>query len=304
MRYYILAFLSLVVLSARPQSNNGLPSYRELISGCNTFTVPPSEYEQMNFFYGSDYYKQLTALSRNDILAYFGKTGLDGFDQELYLQSDQYNADRSEFQQKKQDKFALILNIWNSSSNTQFDADGIVFYDWGNSEVRQYGISNYYIDLCRILFPIQSIRTKDNRLKFKCTDLQVLQRAKSQNRNLSVLFIFKPLSSVLYDAEKPYFFHVVNPLAIYLVDNVTGETLMDLSKSIRRPNFQAEKQRITNGVKNYNASQRRNAPKRHDTPIMQTCAFCNGSGIEHPNTGPARKCYHCGGKGFNMTNYY
>lgn len=47
-----------------------------------------------------------------------------------------------------------------------------------------------------------------------------------------------------------------------------------------------------------------NAPKKHDTPIAEGTGLHYGSGIEHPNTGVARKCYHGGGKGFNMTNYY
>lgn len=304
MKYVVSILLLIVSVCVRSQSNNNLPPYRELIADCHTFVVPPAEYEQVNYLYGSDFYKKITALSKNDILAYYGKSGLEGLDQELYLQSEQYKTDRAEFQQKKQEKYALLANIWNSSSNTQFDADGIVFYDWGSVNLENFKLTNYYIDFCRILFPVQSIRTTDNRLKFKCSDIQLLQKVRSQNQKLSVLFIFKPMSSVLYDAQRTYFFHVVNPIAIYLVDNTTGEILMDLSKSIRRTNFQSEKQRITNGVKTYNATQRRNAPKKHDTPQMETCAFCNGSGIEHPNTGAARRCYHCAGKGYNMTYYY
>ena len=144
MKYIISLLLLSVSLMAKSQSVNGLPPYRELIADCNTYIVPPTEYYQQSSVFESEFYKKYIALSQNDVLEYFGKSNLDGLDKELYKQSDQYKDDLRFFQKKKQEKYALILNIWQSDTNVKFDADGMVFYDaWCNYPAKDIGILNY-----------------------------------------------------------------------------------------------------------------------------------------------------------------
>ena len=281
--------------------------YRMLISDCNTYIVPPTEYYQVNNLFGSDYYKRLTALSRNDMMAYFGKENLDGLDKELYRQSDQYRTDLAEFNRKKQEKFALLVNIWYSASNVHFDADGFYFSGWDSFEIRQRDMGNYYIDFCRLLFPIQQTRN-DKGLKFKTSDIKLLQKIRENNNNLSVLFIFKPSASVEFDTRNNYYFHITTPLAIYLVDNTTGETLMDLSKSIRKTTTQAEKQRITSAVRNYNVKlqrqqQQSNRSNNHHRMVRRTCTACGGSGLHIWPSGNRDRCMGCDGKGYTESYF-
>lgn len=283
--------------------------YRELIRDCNYYIVPPSDYYQSSLR-ESDFYRKFTTVSQNDLFAYFGKSNLSGLDKELYKQSEQYKADLAEFQRKKQEKYAIVGNIENPSSFVKFEADGIVFRDnWSSYVPRNFGLSNHYIEFSNILFPIQqSFRTNDG-LKFKTSDLQLLQRIRSQNKHLSVLFIFKPSASVLYNERFEYYFHVTNLLALYLVDNETGETLLDMSKYVRKINFQTEKQRVLSGVRKYEAGQRAAAPKKHSTPKQERCAYCGGQGyIEYFPVGSATltktRCTNCYGKGYTLEYYY
>ena len=310
MKYVVSILLLIVSVCVRSQSNNNLPPYRELIADCNTYIVPPTEYYQQSNLFKSEYYQKYNAISQNDMMAYLGKSALDGLDKELYKQSDQYKDDLALFQKKKQEKYALMLNIWKSETNVTFDADGIVFPDdWCNYPSKDIGILNYYIEICGLLFPVQSVRTSNNYLKFKTTDLQLLQHIKLNNKNLSVLFIFKPSLCIPYEPSWSHYFHVTAPIGIYVVNNATGETLADFSKIIRKTTFQVEKNRVQNSIRKYQATQRTNAPKKHSTPKQERCAYCGGQGyIEYFPVGSATltktRCTNCYGKGYTLEYYY
>lgn len=285
-----------------------LKPYRLLVSDCNLLVVPATEYYQMNYLYQSDFYKKLKAVISNDVFAYVGKNGLDELDREVYKRSTQYQDDLAELKKKRNEKYALVLNIWNSASNVAFSADGLTFSEWGSSFLREHGINNFFIDFSDILFPIQNARIDNYKLKLRSSDLNLLQKIKSQNQNLSVLFIFTPSSSVEYERNKLYY--LTSPLGVYLVDNKTGETLADFSNAARKSTFQADKQRILTGVKNYNARIKANAPKYHNTPKEIMCGVCGGKGyITGVNLdgvlGRTRsRCTACYGRGYTMEHYY
>lgn len=286
-----------------------LPYYNHYISDCNSFIIPPYVKDQVEHLEKSEFYRKLCAISNNSVIAYYNKPELkDGLDVEIYKQSDQYKLDLAEFQKKKNEKYALLINLhdypWNPC--VLFQTDGMTFSNPGYVYRLEYFDSyDSYIDFCRILFPIQpSTRAENYMLKFKTNDLQLLQRIRSHRQNLGILFIFKPLYSFTNDDKV---LHVVNPLNAYLVDNETGETLADFSKLVRKTTAQAEKQRIENGIKAYKAKQKANAPKYHSIPKETTCIFCGGRGyvINGNDYNQTRhRCTNCYGRGYTMEHYY
>lgn len=284
-----------------------LKPYQMLASDCNLFVIPAKEYEQESYLYKSDFYKKLKAVISNDVFAYFGKEGLDELDREVYKKSSQYQDDLAELKKKRKEKYALLLNIYNSASNVDYSADGLTFSGWGHWEFTEFGINNFFICFSNILFPIKNARVGNNKLKLRSSNLNLLQRIKAQNQNLSILLIFTPSSSVEYERDESYYLTL--PLGLYLVDNATGETLADFSNAVRKSTFQADKQRILTGVKKYNARIKANAPKYHKQAKEITCIFCGGKGYtEYFPVGSATltrsRCTNCYGRGYTIEHYY
>ncbi len=269
--------------------------YRSLITDCEVY-----QDDQTSDIY---FYEKIAALSKDDVPEYYGRAGLDGLDRELYKKSEQFKIDQADFQKRKQKKYAIIEEI--GSHINKFEADGMSLYGPGSIKLDQYELANYYIDVKGLFFPIQQIRTKDQLLKFKSKDLDLMQKIRYKQKDLAYLLIFKP-SSYVQDGNE--YFYITHFLSLYLVDKNTGETLMDLSKYIRKTTIQAEKQRVLAAIKKYDLKRKANAPKKHSTPQQARCLYCGGKGyVEYFNgTGIRTKsrCTNCYGQGYTLEYYY
>lgn len=267
--------------------------------------LPPYEYLVSDCSFGGLY-----ALAKNDVLLYYGKTNLDKLDQEIYKRSDQYKADLAEFQNKKTKKHAHLRKV----DNIYFEADGFVFNVNEYSTMQTIGMVNYYIEDNGLLFPIQpSARYlniySERYIKFKTDDIDLLQKIRLNKNDLSILYIVKPSLSVDFDYIAYYIDNegktrhktvgLTDLLSVYLINEKTEETLADLSQIVRKTTYQAEKQRITNAVRTYNAKRKANAPKYHSVPKQKACEFCWGTGGTNGN-----RCVFCHGRGYTMEHYY
>lgn len=269
--------------------------------------LPPYKYLVSDCSFGGLY-----ALAKNDVLLYYGKTNLDKLDQEIYKRSEQYKADLAEFQKKKTEKHAHLRKI--KVDNIYFEADGLVFNVNEYTTMQTIGMVDYYIEDNGLLFPIQPsarylTKYSEIYIKFKTDDIDLLQKIRLNKKNLSILYIVKPSLSVDFDYIAYYIDNegktrhetvgLTDLLNVYLINEETGETLADLSQIARKTTYQAEKQRITNAVRTYNAKRKANAPKYHRVPKQKACEFCWGTGGTNGN-----RCIFCHGRGYTMEHYY
>lgn len=275
-----------------------LPPYEYLVSDCNS----DERYELL---------RKIRALTKNDVPSYFDKSNLDGLDKEIYMRSEQYKVDLAEFQKKKTEKYAFLGRV----DHILFEADGLMIKTGEYIQVNDIGLIKYYLYYSNVLFPIQPsaryLNEYSNKyIKFKTDDIDLLQKIKLNQKNLNILYIFKPSLSVEYDYidyiysnKKVKMEHesacLTDLLNIYLFNEETGEVLADLSQIVRKTTYQAEKQRIENAVKTYNAKRKANAPKYHRTPRIKACSFCSRTGMLG-----GFSCGMCDGLGYTKEHYY
>lgn len=253
---------------------------------------------------------RFSSLCANDLLLFFGKDKLDDLDKALYKKSSEYQRDKSEFDRKRNGTYAVLVDLKNS--NMKFSASGFTISSYVTGTVRENPIYPNYLRLPNFLFPVKpQIWVKEGELyKFACNDVDKLQQIRSSASDMALLLIFKPLLAGKVNSI-PY--SIADPVGLYLVNQTTGETILNLSSNIRKTNVQSEKAILARGERYEKAEEERNKPKYHKQAKEITCIFCGGKGYTEASQ-PERingvwinkkyRCTNCYGRGYTMEHYY
>lgn len=117
---------------------------------------------------------------------------------------------------------------------------------------------------------------------------------------------------------------IVNPVAIYILNKINGEVVLDLSEHIREVGSEAghkaevaliesvnkkEKAIQDKWEKDYKDAQAKK--KYHKVPKEERCWLCFGKGLTRgvnsagvPGEGPFQRCSNCYGRGYTLEHYY
>ena len=194
----------------------------------------------------------------------------------------------------------------------KFSASGFTISSYVTGTVRENPIYPNYLRLPNFLFPVKpQIWVKEGELyKFACNDVDKLQQIRSSASDMALLLIFKPLLAGKVNSI-PY--SIADPVGLYLVNQTTGETILNLSSNIRKTNVQSEKAILARGERYEKAEEERNKPKYHKQAKEITCIFCGGKGYTEASQ-PERingvwinkkyRCTNCYGRGYTMEHYY
>lgn len=280
-----------------------LPNKWQLLSGCRVFqrtSAASYGYE----FKNSNFYKELVALSNNDVLAYYGKSRMDDLDKALYKKSEQYKSDLSNFNKRKNEKMAIVFPLdkdsepeWDfSSTGFSFRADGTKPSPTDNANL---------LGLMDLVFPVNPNLVKpDDHMKcwhtYKCNNLEKLREIRANKDCLEMLYIFKPglqAISRYWSADSKDYVYLVNPVALYLVNSISGEVVLDLSNCLRKTRISADRQRI----ESYAKAKYKKIMSEKTTPRQVVCFRCGGKGYINTSAGKER-CTWCYGRGYEI-NY-
>lgn len=302
----MLIIFPLLALSVSVMGQTNSPEKKLLISDCRVF----SKTTQANYYYefeNSEFYRQLIALCKNDVMAYYRKDNLDDLDMALYKKSEGYKTDLNNFNKNKNEKMALIFPFEPlSEPRWEFTSNG---FSYRVLETKSFEQKNClrFMDL---IIPINSnlAKSNDDWHFFKCNNLEKLQELRANKDNVEVLFIFKAgkaAISAYWSTNVKDYVYILNPVALYMMNKTTGDIIIDLSNCLRKTGIDADKQRIEAASKT-----KLNARKKtyHSKPKQIRCSYCSGRGYYEQGhvTGPSTKerCEYCYGKGYTMEYYY
>lgn len=288
-----------------------LMPYRWLLDKCVEYTEFSKDDHCPDF--SNPFWKKFAAMCENDQLSYFKKDDLDELDKALYKKSDNFQEDKTEFEEKCKGTYGLFVPF--EEKNIKFTADGFNFFVGGTGQLmRDDPASINYLKFPHFQFPIKKgvwvhNNKKDyGRYVFACNDVEKLKQIRECGKSLSLLLLFKPLTFTKVWID----YYIANPVGLYIVNHTSGEILLDLSASIRKTSLQQEKPIITSWQNFEKAQEERNKPKYHKQAKQVRCMFCGGQGYingqpERINgvwTTPTHRCTICYGKGYTMEHYY
>ncbi len=275
--------------------------YSWLIKDCLVFRTNKSAQGFPKEFERSDFYTKYKALCNNDILAYFGKYGLDELDLSLYKKSDQFKSDMTLFKKKKNEKLALIYPL--KGEDFSFHGDGITIKGidgvgwWYINE----NLQRNYRGFRELVIPFIPADKRTNSLNtfFKSNNTNALLKVRDNKNTMGLLYIFKPGISVMdekteYGSHKMY---ISYPVGIYLINLSSGEIALDLSPNLRKPNFKLEKKKIEAAAAAKYKKNRRNG-NSNSLVTKDVCSNCLGTGISVTPFGKRQKCMACNGRGY------
>lgn len=288
-----------------------LPPRMWLLERGNVYETDIHKWNFPYEFTESKFYEQYIALCENDVLAYFGKSKLDDLDKSIYTNSEQYISDLEEFKRKKSEFFVLTYPL-DDKVNWKFFSDGFSFHAWSEA-TEDFG--NYrpnYMAFRELIIPIKSnlVTLENYYTHFKLDNVEELLKIRELKSDLELVYIFKVGTTVIsyIDGSYSHKKQITYPTGLYLVNRKTGNTLVDLSYCLRKPNLKDEKQKIEAAAKaNYKRSQQRSAQSnrssRNQPMVRRTCPECMGSGVYIWQSGNRQKCWTCDGKGYTESYY-
>jgi len=252
-----------------------LPNKKQLLSGCSVFqrtTAASYSYEYKN----SNFYKELVALCNNEDLTHYGKSRMMA----IVFPLDKDSEPEWEF----------------SSTGFSFRANGTKPSPTDNTNL---------LGLMDLVFPVNPNLVKpDDHMKcwhtFKCNNLEKLREIRANKDCLEMLYIFKPglqAISRYWSADSKDYVYLVNPVALYLVNSISGEVVLDLSNCLRKTRISADRQRI----ESYAKAKYKKIMSEKTTPRQVVCFRCGGKGYINTSAGKER-CTWCYGRGYEI-NY-
>lgn len=227
-----------------------------------------------------------------DILRYAKKEKLDKLGLYQYNNSEEIKADWQRLKKEKEATFALRID-----GTCNWDLDGITKEGHGNYYEHS---SNFYIsslDGYKIYIPIKA-NLKGERQgtyypqKFICKEKLneiILAKEKSKGCDLGIVVLFKATAPSVSDNG-----YVVTPEKVFLFCVKTGEVLLDLTPSFRKPSIPADNERLLY-IERMEKEEKENK-KRVEMEYRRTCSCCNGKGWLRNDNGD--QCVCCDGKGW------
>lgn len=301
-----------------------LPSKSWLLKGCNVYEINTNNQVEYDI-YQSVFYRQLTSLFDNDVLRFSGKTKLDDLDKSLYVKSNQYKSDLQLLEKKKGETYAITF-LLSRVKQWDFFADGFKFPSYnlgpagnyyGNLQSNYQVLLNFYIPVKSNYITSDFIMSGVKSVLIKYNNTDILQKIRALKDSLDMIYIFKvgTLISGRFDGTEFNKDYLTYPIGLYLVNHNTGETLINLSYCLRKPNLQVEKQKTeANARILYRKDKQReqkNKPKYHKQAKQLTCPICWGKGYRtegHFNGTTfyeeRERCTYCYGKGYILEHYY
>jgi hypothetical protein len=268
---------------------------------------------------------KLVSICKMDVLRYTDRENSDALDRKIYEQSEQYKIDLNSLMAERDQVFALICEFDEWYYPLKFTDKGfeMEFKLWSNST----NIYKNHMGRENILFPVQpSVTLKNDPMYnrtyfFSCSDLMTLKKIKDRFENYALIILFKPgfaekVNVATLGGVKTNEVAIVNPISMYVVDEINDNVLVDLSYLLRdvssKSGYESEMAFITKlnkDVEQYQKQWEREYNERlakikyHQIPREVRCWACAGSGKYLINDIPTR-CKYCYGRGYILEHYY
>lgn len=249
---------------------------------------------------GHDGRDLLRKLSRG-IIYYAGKQNGDELDKDLYLKSNQYDADIKvyDFMRSNQSFYSTVF-----LRSTTFSTSGLTLeiddrYAWYNDKLKILMIGN------GPFFPFKGSCSHSYTININIpiSNMEVLKLLKNSQDRLKLLVTFKAGEWNDYvDCA------IANPTGLYLYDKSNGAILYDMSSLLGKYSSKDIKAK-TNSARQADAeAERRDEAERarryHKQAIRQQCGWCLGRGYTDGWMGKRIECTQCHGRGYVYTHYY
>lgn len=269
---------------------------------------------------------RFSAVCQGDLKTAMGLPDMDELDLMRYKQSDQYQQDLDTLNKRKDELYAYIVDLEEEdfyrthpvifTTNSLTIPDNIGRIALPNSE-------KIHVRIWKgpIMIPVKDGVVKEmngsHSYTFKCDDINTLYDIKALDRDLALVFLFKPayakamnrtnynvINNKVESEAMKIQYNFANTIGIYLMRKSTGTVVLDLNQYKRDITSPAEMQRNTVA---FNADQRvanqtdaASKPKYHSNPKRILCFFCGGNGY----TREGNACIFCSRRGYTLEHYY